>query len=259
MRRNHRNSRHAVTASKRAVRRNAPIKAARYTANLGSYKPWSGAVDTYEAIKDLGYLGNLESFIDEVYYNEAIGEGLIGETELNDMLWFEPEYVCEAIGLYYNAETDEISDEPFEDDEDDYIEESTRLPKRHRRVTANTSRRDSRRKFAKSQVMGNRKRCITKKTIKASISSDMMSDVLLNKDYYIQRLESEFTGTPNTSWENIFNNLVAEFELYADDEVSSGDGGTIKERYDAGIYDANDVDVEFDNFIMWLDANDYDE
>ena len=61
--------------------------------NLQSFKPWSGAVDTWEKIEDAGKIDELDALLEEIY-----PEGL-GETELNDLLWFEPEWVLEALGL----------------------------------------------------------------------------------------------------------------------------------------------------------------
>lgn len=110
-----------TTASTR-TKGKRPIKAAKvYTDGFGSYTPWSGATQTWSILEQFDKLDELEAYIDEVYYNEEIGEGVINETELNDLLWFEPETVYEAVGLYYNEETDEVSDEPFEDE--DYEED----------------------------------------------------------------------------------------------------------------------------------------
>ncbi len=128
-----------VKSSKKLNRR--PVTAARvYTDGFGSYTPWSGAKDTWDILEQFDRIDALESYIDEVYYDESAGEGVINETELNDLLWFEPETVYEAVGLYYNPDTDEVSDEPFEDEDDyDDVEESTRI-KRRNRVTASASK-----------------------------------------------------------------------------------------------------------------------
>lgn len=76
-------------------------------AELGDYKPWSGAVDTWDKIEEAGKLDELESMLEDMY-----PEG-IGMTELNDLLWFEPETVFEWLGL-----------EEEDSDEDDDYEES---------------------------------------------------------------------------------------------------------------------------------------
>lgn len=90
---------------------------------LNGFKPWSGAKDTWDILKEFGKLDELESFIDNAYYDESRGEGVIDETELNDLLRFEPERVYEYVGLYYNPDTDEVSDEPFDDFDDDFDDE----------------------------------------------------------------------------------------------------------------------------------------
>lgn len=113
--------RRPVKASKRRTRK--PVKAARvYRDGLGGYQPWSGAVDTWNKLEEFDKIDALEAAIDELYYDESAGEGVINETQLNDLLWFEPETVYEWVGLYYNEDTGEVSDEPFEDE----IEESVR-------------------------------------------------------------------------------------------------------------------------------------
>ena len=67
---------------------------------LADYQPWSGAVDTWEKITDAGLVDELDSILEDIY-----PDGLT-ETELNDILWFEPEWVLEALGLQ-EEETDE--------------------------------------------------------------------------------------------------------------------------------------------------------
>lgn len=94
-----------------------------YTDGFSSYTPWSGAVDTWENLEKYDKLDTLEAILDDIYYNSEIGEGVINETELNDLLWFQPEDVYEWVGLYYNPDTDEVSDEPFDDDDDEYEDE----------------------------------------------------------------------------------------------------------------------------------------
>lgn len=65
--------------------------------SLEDFEAWSGAVDTIETLKKLerntniDFWNNLECCIDD------IGEG-IGETELNDILWFETDTIAEWLG-----------------------------------------------------------------------------------------------------------------------------------------------------------------
>lgn len=61
--------------------------------DLTRFEPWSGAVDTYERIYNEGKLDDLESLLEELY-----PEG-IEETQLNDLLWFEDEWLFECLGI----------------------------------------------------------------------------------------------------------------------------------------------------------------
>ena len=58
-----------------------------------SYTPWSGAEATYSRIAEAGKLGELEDWLEEMYPDG------IGETELNDLLWFDRDEVLSAMGL----------------------------------------------------------------------------------------------------------------------------------------------------------------
>lgn len=75
--------------------------------DLGDYQPWQGAVETYNRIKDAGMLDDFERLMEEVY-----PEGLT-MTGLNDILWFEPEWVFEMLGMD-NGDGDDEYDE-YED------------------------------------------------------------------------------------------------------------------------------------------------
>ncbi len=61
--------------------------------DLNTFEAWSGAVNTLDRIRREGKCEELESVLEESY-----PEG-IDETELNDLLWFEPETVYEWVGL----------------------------------------------------------------------------------------------------------------------------------------------------------------
>ena len=115
----------SVTASSRVQsftlsnRRNVTAASVTSSIGLSAFEPWSGAVDTWEKLEEFDKLDELEQYIDSEYYNDEAGEGVIDETALNDLLWFEPEFVYEMVGLYYDSQTGEVSDEPFDEDEDD--------------------------------------------------------------------------------------------------------------------------------------------
>lgn len=61
--------------------------------DFDSFQPWSGAVDTYNRIQEEGKGAALETILDELY-----SDGMT-ETELNDLLWFEPETIFEWLGI----------------------------------------------------------------------------------------------------------------------------------------------------------------
>lgn len=76
------------------------------TVNVGfeSYKPWSGAVDTYKELEDLDLLQAFENMLEELY-----PDGMSNE-EINDILWFENEWIYESLGI---VDMDEIDEDEF--------------------------------------------------------------------------------------------------------------------------------------------------
>lgn len=60
---------------------------------LLDFQAWSGAVDTKNTIIDNDKMEEFEALIDEIY-----PDGL-SETQLNDILWFDEEWIFEAIGI----------------------------------------------------------------------------------------------------------------------------------------------------------------
>ena len=54
---------------------------------------WSGAVETKEMIIKEGLVNDFDSLIEELY-----PDGLT-ETQLNDILWFEEDFIRESLGL----------------------------------------------------------------------------------------------------------------------------------------------------------------
>lgn len=58
------------------------------------FTPWSGAVSTYERIEREAGLDALERALEEVF-----GEKTPTDTEINDILWFEPETLYKALGM----------------------------------------------------------------------------------------------------------------------------------------------------------------
>ena len=66
--------------------------------DLSDYTPWSGAVSAWDKIQDAGKVDELDALLEECY-----PEGLT-MTELNDILWFDAEWVFEALDLEEDLE-----------------------------------------------------------------------------------------------------------------------------------------------------------
>lgn len=72
-----------------------------YELNLNNFDAWSGAKDTLARVQDHGMTEELEALLEDLY-----PEGMT-ETQLNDLLWFEPEYIYNSLGIKTEAELDE--------------------------------------------------------------------------------------------------------------------------------------------------------
>lgn len=64
---------------------------------------WSGAIATLETIEEHGKEDELMNWLD-CEYDE---NNPIDETELNDLLWFEDEYIFEELGINEDEENDD--------------------------------------------------------------------------------------------------------------------------------------------------------
>ena len=81
----------------------------------GDYHPWSGAVDTWNIIEENDAIDGLEQLLDEQYPDG------IGETELNDLLWFDSDFVFDYLGIKNPYDEDEEEEEEEEDEEEELI------------------------------------------------------------------------------------------------------------------------------------------
>ena len=82
--------------------------------SIHDFEPWSGAVNTYERLERNNKLNDLEWLLPELF------NGDVEATELNDLLWFEPNTVYELVGLQTESEIrDDIEyiNERVEDEE----------------------------------------------------------------------------------------------------------------------------------------------
>ena len=69
------------------------------------YKPWSGAVETWEKIVDAGKVEELEGYFEEMY-----PDGVDSVTAINDDLWFNDAEILDYLGIA-DEEEDEEEDE----------------------------------------------------------------------------------------------------------------------------------------------------
>ena len=75
---------------------------------------WSGAVDTLQTIWENDKEDDLMDFL------EGYFEGTVPTmTEVNDLLWFEDEWIFEQIDLDLDEDDDEEDDEEDDDDDDE--------------------------------------------------------------------------------------------------------------------------------------------
>lgn len=61
--------------------------------NLREFDAWSGAKDTKQLILDNNKEDEFEFMMQDLY-----PDGMT-ETQLNDILWFEEDWICETLGI----------------------------------------------------------------------------------------------------------------------------------------------------------------
>ena len=61
--------------------------------NLRDFNAWSGAIYTKNLILDAGMEEEFEELIEEIY-----PDGL-SDTQLNDILWFDADWILESLGI----------------------------------------------------------------------------------------------------------------------------------------------------------------
>lgn len=69
--------------------------------SLSNFEFWSGAIANAEefTLEELDRIGDML---------EAESPDGMDETEINDLMWFEPEYLASLIGLEWDGETGKI-------------------------------------------------------------------------------------------------------------------------------------------------------
>lgn len=73
--------------------------------SLQDFEFWSGAKETAEKIEDVNAWDELENLISELYPDG------VDKTALNDLLWFDSDWILESLGI------DEDEDEEEEEDD----------------------------------------------------------------------------------------------------------------------------------------------
>ena len=66
--------------------------------NLLHFDAWSGAIDTKETILEQGKADDFNALIEELY-----PDGLT-DTKLNDLLWFEEDWIFDNLGISQDEE-----------------------------------------------------------------------------------------------------------------------------------------------------------
>jgi len=77
--------------------------------SISNFQSWSGAKDTQKTIIENDKEDEFDSLIEELY-----PDGL-SETQLNDILWFDSEWVFEQLGISEDKEEDEEETEDYEE------------------------------------------------------------------------------------------------------------------------------------------------
>lgn len=73
---------------------------------------WSGAIDTLNRIEEEGKEDELMDFLEECFTETPT------DTEVNDLLWFDDEYIFEVLGIEDEDEEDEDEEEDEESEEE---------------------------------------------------------------------------------------------------------------------------------------------
>jgi hypothetical protein len=69
--------------------------------SITEFEAWSGAVDTKNRIIEADKENEFDQLIEELYPDG------IDETQLNDILWFEDDWIFEQLGISDEEEEDE--------------------------------------------------------------------------------------------------------------------------------------------------------
>lgn len=82
--------------------------------SIDGFEFWAGAKDTVEDVRRAEKMDDLERLVEQYFDGR---EEPPTETEVNDFVWFERDYIYSQLGLDENGELPEEDDE--EDEEED--------------------------------------------------------------------------------------------------------------------------------------------
>lgn len=63
--------------------------------NINDFKAWAGGESTLEIVRERGGIDQLTELCEEVF-----SESTPTETQINDFLWFDSDYIFQALGYY---------------------------------------------------------------------------------------------------------------------------------------------------------------
>jgi hypothetical protein len=86
--------------------------------SISEFQSWSGAKDTQKRILEENKENEFDRLIEDLY-----PDGLT-DTQLNDILWFEEEWVFEQLGIEEPEEEESEEDEEEDDDAEEYDEDT---------------------------------------------------------------------------------------------------------------------------------------
>ena len=87
-----------------------------YEFDLSEFKAWSGGAETLEKIRkfDLNHPGAMKTA--QQYIEDCLGDEAT-ETQINNMLWFEDDFILDAIGYDEEPSEDEEDEDGFEEED----------------------------------------------------------------------------------------------------------------------------------------------
>lgn len=238
------------------IQRRKPVKASDGSEMIGMLNELTKGMWFEPMSKFSQIVYNADEIIPLIDYDDCVefgtnnGQELLIYDEVNGRKHIR--YSCSMTTIFNELVLTDVWDNNGQVYECDYDAIYDELAKKH---NFNGSVKASRKSASKRAIKASNRPAPRRRSVKASTYGDAFETIERSKDAYIQRWSEEYEGTPATSWDNIFDNVLEEFTRYADDESS----GFILEKFENGEYTADDMDNEFEQYTMWLDLNEYDQ